>query len=200
MTNDIILAGVGGQGILSIAAVIGIAALESGFQIKQSEVHGMSQRGGAVLSHLRISDQEIFSSLIPEGEADMILSVEPMELLRYKPFLRKNGLLVSNTRKVDNIANYPDLNAVFSEIEKYVNHILVDADVLAKKAGNVRSANMVMLGASADHLVLSHDSLAEGIRQIFSRKGDRVIQLNMDAFEMGREAARAYLEDRAKGK
>ena len=200
MTNDIILAGVGGQGILSIAAVIGVAALESGFQIKQSEVHGMSQRGGAVLSHLRISDQEIFSSLIPEGEADMILSVEPMELLRYKPFLRKNGLLVSNTRKVDNIANYPDLNAVFSEIEKYVNHILVDADVLAKKAGNVRSANMVMLGASADHLVLSHDSLTEGIRQIFSRKGDRVIQLNMDAFEMGREAARAYLEERAKGK
>ena len=107
MQNDIILAGVGGQGILSIAAVIGMAALDNGLFVKQSEVHGMSQRGGAVLSHLRLSDKEIYSSLIPDGEADMILSVEPMELLRYLPFLKKEGYLISNIKPVKNIPNYP---------------------------------------------------------------------------------------------
>jgi len=195
MTNDIILAGVGGQGILSIAAVIGMAALEDGLQIKQSEVHGMSQRGGAVLSHLRISDQEIYSSLIPQGEADIILSVEPMELLRYLPFLKPAGYLVSNTKLVKNIPNYPHRDKLFREIESYPHSILVDADTVAKKAGNVRAANMVMLGAAADHMVLSHDSLLRGIEAIFNRKGERIIQLNIDAFNMGLEMARQYEHD-----
>jgi indolepyruvate ferredoxin oxidoreductase beta subunit len=192
MTNDIILAGVGGQGILSIAAVVGIAALDKGLQIKQSEVHGMSQRGGAVLSHLRISDEDIYSSLIPRGEADMILSVEPMELLRYKPFLRPNGFLISNTKQVKNIPNYPEMEDLLKEIEQYQNRILIDADTIAKKAGNIRAANMVMLGAAADHLVLENESLIKGIKTIFGRKGDRIINLNVDAFNLGREMAEMY--------
>lgn len=195
MKNDIILAGVGGQGILSIAAVLGIAALEKGWFVKQSEVHGMSQRGGAVLSHIRISDEEIYSSLIPKGEADMILSVEPMELLRYIPFLKKEGYLVSNTRYVKNIPNYPEIEELFNEIEKHKNCILIDADTLAKKAGNVRAANMVMLGAASDHMVLDPESLQNGIREIFSRKGDRIIDLNIDAFTAGREMAVDYLKN-----
>ena len=192
MTNDIILAGVGGQGILSIAAVVGMASLDNGLFIKQSEVHGMSQRGGAVLSHLRISDQEIYSSLIPKGEADMILSVEPMELLRYKPFLKKDGFLITNTKQVKNIPDYPELELIFKEIEKYPKRILIDADSIAKKAGNIRAANMVMLGAAADHMKLNNDHLLKAIELIFERKGDRIIQLNRDAFEMGREAALSY--------
>lgn len=195
MTNDIILAGVGGQGILSIAAVVGMAALNKGLHIKQSEVHGMSQRGGAVLSHLRISDHPIYSSLIPEGEADMILSVEPMELLRYKPFLKPDGFLITNTKQVKNIPNYPKKNTLFNEIEKYPNNILIDADSLAKKAGNIRSANMVMLGAASDHMELSPANLIDGIREIFGRKGDRIVQLNIDAFNFGRETARSFLEE-----
>ena len=193
MRNDIILAGVGGQGILSIAAVVGMAALKKGLFVKQSEVHGMSQRGGAVLSHLRISENEIFSSLIPEGEADMILSVEPMELLRYKSFLRKDGWMISNTKQVKNISNYPDLEKVFAEIKKHPKHILLDADTLAKKAGNVRAANMVMLGAAADHMELDNESLIGGINEIFRRKGERIIQLNIDAFETGRAVASEFL-------
>lgn len=192
MTNDIILAGVGGQGILSIAAVIGIAALENGLQIKQSEVHGMSQRGGAVLSHLRISDQEIFSSLISQGEADMILSVEPMELLRYMPYLRKEGFLVSNIKQIKNIPNYPKKEVLFNKIKTYPNAILVDADTIAKKAGNVRAANMVMLGAAADHIVLDNKHLIKGIETIFERKGERIISLNIEAFNRGLEMARDY--------
>jgi len=192
MTNDIILAGVGGQGILSIAAVIGMAALENGLEIKQSEVHGMSQRGGAVLSHLRISDQQIFSSLIPKGEADMILSVEPMELLRYMPFLKPKGQLVTNTKEIKNIPNYPEHEALFKKIKEFEHNILIDADTIAKKAGNIRAANMVMLGAAADHIVLENDHLLKGIEAIFSRKGDRIIKLNIDAFNMGLDAARNF--------
>jgi indolepyruvate ferredoxin oxidoreductase beta subunit len=195
MTNDIILAGVGGQGILSIAAVIGIAALENGLHIKQSEVHGMSQRGGAVLSHLRISDQEIYSSLIPTGEADMILSVEPMELLRYIPFLKKGGFLISNTKPIKNIDNYPEIDKLFNEINLHKDRILLDADVLAKKAGNIRAANMVMLGAAADHMVLKNEHLLEGIKSIFKAKGERIIDLNIEAFNLGREAGIEYLKD-----
>jgi indolepyruvate ferredoxin oxidoreductase beta subunit len=195
MKNDIILAGVGGQGILSIAAVLGIAALEKGWFVKQSEVHGMSQRGGAVLSHIRISDEEIFSSLIPKGEADMILSVEPMELLRYTPFLKKEGYLISNTKHVKNIPNYPEIEDVYNEIERHKHRILIDADTLAKKAGNVRAANMVMLGAASDHMVLDAESLQNGIREIFSRKGERIIDLNIEAFNSGREMALDYLKN-----
>jgi len=195
MTNDIILAGVGGQGILSIAAVIGMAALENGLHIKQSEVHGMSQRGGAVLSHLRISDQEIYSSLIPKGEADMILSVEPMELLRYKPFLKEKGYLITNTKQFKNIPNYPASEELFKTIEQYPNRILIDADTLAKKAGNIRAANMVMLGAASEFLVLKNEHLLKGIEMIFSRKGERIINLNVDAFNYGRESALEYGEN-----
>lgn len=192
MTNNIILAGVGGQGILSIAAVVGVAALDNGLQVKQSEVHGMSQRGGAVLSHLRISNHKIYSSLISNGEADIILSVEPMELLRYKAFLKPDGYLISNTKQILNIPNYPDREKLLEEIRQYANNILLDADSLAKKAGNIRSANMVMLGAASQQLVLSDEQLIEGIKSIFGRKGDRIVQLNIDAFHLGKEAALAY--------
>jgi len=193
MDINIILAGVGGQGILSISAVIGVAAMEHGLDVKQAEVHGMSQRGGAVVSHLRISDQPIYSSLISMGEADMILSVEPMELLRYKPYLKNGGFLISNTKTEVNIPNYPDSKDLFAEIEKYPNRVLIDAESIAKKAGNVRAANMVMLGAASDHLGIEPSFLEEAIKHIFERKGERVIQLNLEAFDAGRKAAEQYL-------
>jgi indolepyruvate ferredoxin oxidoreductase beta subunit len=98
MKTDIILAGVGGQGILSIAAVIGSAAVEENLFIKQTEVHGMSQRGGDVQSHLRISDQAIASDLIPLGRADLIISLEPMEALRYLPYLKKDVWIVTKSK------------------------------------------------------------------------------------------------------
>lgn len=193
MDINIILAGVGGQGILSISAVIGVAAMEHGMDVKQSEVHGMSQRGGAVVSHLRLSDQPVFSSLIPMGEADMILAVEPMELLRYKPFMKKGGFMISNTKTEVNIPNYPKAEVLFAEIEKYPNHVLIDAEAIAKKMGNVRAANMVMLGAASDHLNIEPSFLEEAIRHIFERKGERVVQMNLDAFHAGRQAAEQYI-------
>lgn len=193
MKKDIILAGVGGQGILSIAATIGTAAVKLGMYLKQAEVHGMSQRGGDVSSNLRISDEEIFSDLIPTGKADMIISVEPMESLRYLPMLNPKGWLITNTKPFVNISNYPELGAVMAEVESIQNHIALDADGIAKELGSARSANMVILGAASPFLGISYESLQGAIRDIFRRKGEEVIQLNLDALKAGREFAEAHM-------
>jgi indolepyruvate ferredoxin oxidoreductase, beta subunit len=187
MKTDIVLAGVGGQGILSIAATIGMAALHSNLQLKQSEVHGMSQRGGAVQSHMRVSDKEIASDLIPMGAADIILSVEPMESLRYLPFLSKDGWLVTNATPFINITNYPAIEEVLAEVKKFKNHILIDADKIAEEIGSKRSSNIVMLGAASPFFSIPFASFEEGIRKIFGRKGEDVIETNLKALRAGRE-------------
>jgi indolepyruvate ferredoxin oxidoreductase beta subunit len=194
MKTDIILAGVGGQGILSIAAIIAMAALENDLQLKQSEVHGMSQRGGAVQSHLRISDKEIASDLIPLGKADLIISVEPMESLRYLPYLSENGWLVTNTTPFVNIPDYPDMKELLAEIEKLPHHIAINADEIAREVKSRRSSNMVMLGAASPFLDLPYKSLENGIKKIFGRKGEKVVELNLDAIKAGREFSEQSLK------
>jgi len=187
MKADIIIAGVGGQGILSIAAAIGMAALDNNLFIKQAEVHGMSQRGGAVQSHLRISENDIASDLIPLGKADLIISVEPMESLRYLPWLSENGWLVTNTTPFVNIQDYPDMEVLIKEIEKLPHHIAINADEIARKIKSPRSSNMVILGAASPFIDIPYDSLNNGIRKIFSRKGENVVRLNIEALFAGRE-------------
>jgi len=189
MQKDIILSGVGGQGILSIAAIIGEAALREGWYMKQSEVHGMSQRGGDVQSNLRLSDLPIASDLIPIGKADLIISLEPMESLRYLPYLKKEGWLVTNSQPFINIPNYPDLSAIIDEIEKLPNKVIIDVETIAKALGSVRTANMVMLGAATPFLGIDYDKIADGIRSIFARKGDEIIGLNLKALQAGFEVA-----------
>ena len=187
MKIDIILAGVGGQGILSIAAVLGAAALHNNLNIKQAETHGMSQRGGAVVSHLRISDKPIASDLIPLGGADLILAVEPMEALRYLPFLKKDGGVVANSTAFVNIPNYPEYETILSEIRKFKNHQIIDADAIAKQAA--KASNMVMIGAAAQYISMSFDSIEKGIQQIFKNKGEEIITMNMKALKLGQEMA-----------
>ena len=189
MKKDIILCGVGGQGILSIATVIGYAAVESGLYLKQAEVHGMSQRGGDVQSHFRISDKEIFSDLIPFGGADMILSVEPMESLRYLPYLSKGGWVITNDKPYNNIVNYPELEEVHTQIKKIDNHILINADDIAKEIGSPRSMNMVMIGAASQFLGIEFSALIDGIKFIFGKKGEEMVNLNIKAIEAGRDFA-----------
>jgi indolepyruvate ferredoxin oxidoreductase beta subunit len=186
MKRDIILAGVGGQGILSIAAVIGIAAVESGLHLKQAEVHGMSQRGGAVQSHLRISDVPIASDLIPEGSCDMILSVEPMEALRYLPFLAPDGWVVTSSKTFENIDDYPEEDALFEEIRKVEHHLIIDASAISRELGSLKASNMVMLGAAMDKLGLDQERLEGALNTLFGRKGEDVVQLNKDALIAGR--------------
>jgi indolepyruvate ferredoxin oxidoreductase beta subunit len=193
MKRDIILAGVGGQGILSIATTIGMAALNAGLNLKQAEVHGMSQRGGDVSSNLRIADHEIASDLIPYGQADLIISVEPMESLRYLPLLSPKGWLITNTKPFINIPNYPEMDVLMAEIENFGNHIALDADEIAKNLGSARSANMVILGAASPFLEISYTELQEAIRRIFSRKGEAIVKLNLDALQAGRDFAEAHM-------
>lgn len=194
MKRDIILSGVGGQGILSIAATIGMAAIDKGWYLKQAEVHGMSQRGGDVQSHLRISEEVVHSDLIPMGQADMILSVEPMESLRYLPYLHKDGWLVTNSKSFINVNNYPEIEAVYAEIKKIKNHILIDADAIATDLNAPKSANMVMLGAAFALLGFEKSYFENAIKSLFGRKGEEVVATNINAFNAGIEFAMQYIK------
>ena len=183
MKQDIILAGVGGQGILSIATVIGSAALEQGLYIKQAEVHGMSQRGGDVQSHLRLGTAPIHSDLIPHGGADLIVS---LEALRYLPYLSKDGWIVTSSVPFQNIPNYPDLDRVLGALRALPRTIVLDVEATAKQVNSARSANMVLLGAGSAVLgLLDTDILGVGIRRIFARKGDAIVEANIKAFDAG---------------
>jgi len=189
MKHDIILAGVGGQGILTIATVIGFAALNRGWHLKQAEVHGMSQRGGDVQSHLRLSDKPIWSDLIPFGKADMILSVEPMEALRYLPYLQLEGWVIANSNPFNNIAKYPEIDAIHNSIKAVKNNILIDADAIAKEVKANRSMNIVMLGAASKHLGFAPEEFEQAIQTIFARKGELIVEANLRAFRAGLENA-----------
>jgi len=187
MQNDIIISGVGGQGILSVAAVIGLAAVANNLFLKQSEVHGMSQRGGDVQSHLRLSDKPVSSDLIPYGKANLIISVEPMESLRYLPWLSNNGWLVTNSNPFINIPDYPSIDEIIKEIKKIKNHIIIDADSIAKECGSSRSGNMVILGAASPFIDISSESLENAIKTIFEHKGDEIVEANIKALKAGKE-------------
>lgn len=190
MKKDIILSGVGGQGILTIATVIGMSALSEGYQLKQAEVHGMSQRGGDVQSHLRLSSKPIASDLIPEGKADILLSVEPLESLRYFNMLNKDsGWLITSINPFKNINNYPDLEVVLEEIWKLPRHITLDANLIAKDLGSLKAANIVVLGAASPFLELKYESLEKAIKTLFAKKGGSVVELNLKALKKGREVA-----------
>lgn len=194
MHTDIILSGVGGQGILSIATIIGQAAIDEGLYIKQAEVHGMSQRGGDVQSNLRISSTPIASDLIPLGRADIIISLEPMEALRYLPYLRKGGWLITNAAPFVNISDYPDMKEVERQIRALDHSILIDVDGIAKKVATARSANIVLLGAASPFLGMETGKMEDGIRRIFGRKGEAIVEMNLKAFQAGLEYAQQTID------
>lgn len=186
MKTDIILSGVGGQGILSIATIIGEAATRMGLALKQAEVHGMSQRGGDVQSNLRLSDKPIASDLIPLGTADMILSLEPMEALRYLPFLAKDGWIITSSAPFKNISNYPDEQALTDELKAQPHVVSLDVEQLAKENQMPKSANVILLGASSAFLkILDPATLRESVGRIFASKGEEVVQMNYRAFDIG---------------
>ena len=186
MKTDIILCGVGGQGILSIATIIGEAAMNEDLYIKQAEVHGMSQRGGDVQSNLRISSEPIHSDLIAKGAADVIISMEPMEALRYLPYLKKDGWIITSSAPFVNIPNYPDIEDVMADLKSVGNVVIVDIEQLAKDNGVPRSANVILLGAAQKALGIEYAKLEAAIRRVFGRKGDAVVEANIKALSLGR--------------
>jgi indolepyruvate ferredoxin oxidoreductase beta subunit len=191
VTFDIVLAGVGGQGVLSVSAVIAAAALESGLQVKQSEVHGMAQRGGAVQAHLRLADRPIASDLVPRGSASLLLGMEPLECFRYLDFLSPEGIVVTATTPVTNIPDYPPLEEVLQALRRLPRAVLVEAERLARQAGSARAVNMVMVGAASPVLPVSPDAIERQIRVRFESKGPKLVDQNIRAFRAGREAANA---------
>ena len=185
MKKDIILCGVGGQGILSIATIIAEAATRAGLYLKQAEVHGMSQRGGDVQSNLRLSTEPIWSDLIAQAGADLIISMEPMEALRYLSYFSQDGRIVTNSKPFVNIPNYPDEEALQKELDALPS-IKLDIDSVAKDCGNPRGANMVLLGMAAPMIgILSVENLREAITSVFARKGAAVVEANLKAFDAG---------------
>ena len=189
MKTDIVLAGVGGQGILSIATILGAAALKENLYLKQAEVHGMSQRGGDVQSNLRLSSDPIASDLIPLGGADLIVSLEPMEALRYLPYLKPTGWIVTNAVPFVNIPNYPAIETVNAELAKHPNVVVFDMDALAKEVASPRSSNMVLLGAAAPFIEIEAAKIEQGIRDVFGAKGEAIVEMNIKAFRAGLEKA-----------
>jgi indolepyruvate ferredoxin oxidoreductase beta subunit len=187
MKTDIILCGVGGQGILSIATVIGDAAMNDDLYLKQAEVHGMSQRGGAVQSNLRLSDKPINSDLIAQGSADVIISMEPMEALRYLPMLSKEGWIITSSVPFVNIPNYPDQEVLKGDYAKLKNVVMIDIEQVAKDNGIPRSANMVLLGAAQKALGIPMEKLEAAVRNVFGRKGEAVVEANIKALKLGAE-------------
>lgn len=188
MKYDIILCGVGGQGVLSVAAAIATAAASEGLKVRQSEVHGMAVRGGAVLSHLRISDETIPGDLVPKGGADMILSMEPLEALRYTAYLKPDGICVSSGDPFNNISNYPDVEELKSKVRSIPGARVVDAIALSQEAGNRRAVNMVMVGAASTYLPFPAETLKAAITALFEKKGEAIVTINMTAFQLGRDS------------
>lgn len=189
MKKDIILAGVGGQGILTIATIIGEAAAKAGVNLKQAEVHGMSQRGGDVQSTLRLSTEPIYSDLIREGSADLIISMEPMEALRYVPYLVEQGWVVTSSHPYKNIPNYPDVQQIVEELESLPHTVMLPIEDLARQNNMPKSANVVLLGMAARYIeILSAEELRESIKRIFASKGEAVVEMNLRAFDLGLNA------------
>lgn len=189
MKKDIILAGVGGQGILTIATIIGEAAAKAGVNLKQAEVHGMSQRGGDVQSTLRLSTEPIYSDLIREGSADLIISMEPMEALRYVPYLVEQGWVVTSSHPYKNIPNYPDVQQIVEELESLPHTAILPIEDLARQNNMPKSANVVLLGMAARYIeILSPTELRESIKRVFASKGEAVVEMNLRAFDLGLNA------------
>ena len=191
MKKDIILAGVGGQGILTIATIIGDAAAAAGVNLKQAEVHGMSQRGGDVQSNLRLSTEAIYSDLIKQGAADMIISMEPMEALRYLPYLSEEGVVVTSSNAFKNIPNYPDEEALMAELKALPRTAILPIEDIAKENSVPKSANIVLLGMAAKYIeILSPEQLRESIKRVFASKGEKIVEMNCQAFDLGLNAVK----------
>lgn len=188
-TKNILIVGVGGQGTLLASKLMGKYFTEKGYDVKVSEVHGMSQRGGSVVTYVRFGNK-VFSSVIEKGEADVILSFEQLESARWLPYLKKGGVLITGTQKIDPMpvimgkAKYPE--GVIEKLkENDIKVVPVDALGLALKAGSAKSANVVLLGAAVRFLGIEKESFAEIVKTSVPPK---TVEANLKAFEYGYEA------------
>ncbi|NJE02232.1 indolepyruvate oxidoreductase subunit beta [Thermococcus sp. JdF3] len=196
---NIVITGVGGQGILTAANLLGWAALRAGHKVRMGEVHGMSQRFGSVIAYVRFGE-EVYGAMVPEGKADVILSFEPVEALRYINYLKKGGLVFTNARPIPpvqvsmGLATYPSLKEIKKVVEEdfQAKFMAFDAEDLAVKAGHVITTNVVLIGAltQTPGFPLSAEHVKEVIRVSVPPKA---VDVNMKAFDLGVQAAKEML-------
>lgn len=189
MTKNILIVGVGGQGTLLTGRIIGNYALSKGQDVKMSEVHGMAQRGGSVVMQVKYGDK-VYSPLVEVGEADIIFAFEKLEALRYSHYLKKDGVIIANTQRIDPMpvvmgkAEYPEnIEATIKEMNP--DSCLIDALTIAKEIGNVKVVNMIMIGAYAAYI---GDTLEEWERIVESTVPKHTIEMNQIALKKGFEA------------
>jgi indolepyruvate ferredoxin oxidoreductase beta subunit len=188
--HDVVIAGVGGQGVVSLGVVLASAARREGLEVQLSEVHGMAQRGGSVEVTLRLSDRPINGALVAQGGADLLLATEPLEAVRRLPAVKREGVVVSSTEPVANIPDYPDLEQLLATLRSLPRVLLLETGDIASRAGSRKAANVVLAGAASVFLELRSETVEELIRENFGAKGEKVLAANLTAFRRGREEAR----------
>ncbi|MEI8355542.1 MAG: indolepyruvate oxidoreductase subunit beta [Deltaproteobacteria bacterium] len=189
IVTNILLVGVGGQGILVAAEIIAEALMLAGFDVKKSEVHGMAQRGGSVVSHVRYGEK-VYSPIIPEGETDILLGFELLEAYRYLPLLKRDGKIVVNNLKINPLTVSIGQEAYPEGLSDRINHFfpdgrMVDGVALAKLAGNVKTANTVLLGALSRLCGIDEKFWVSAIERMVPGK---TLEVNRKAFELGRSS------------
>lgn len=191
MKKSVVIAGVGGQGVITSANILSNASLKEGYKVIASELHGMAQRGGNVECSVRIGD--VFSPIIPDETADAIISFEPLEALRNLKKVKMDGIVLTDINPIIpplisiGIGSYPPLEEIFEKIEKHCQLIKINADEIARKAGSILTKNVVILGAfhALKIFPIKEESIIETIKENFH---ERYVDLNIRAFEMGKEA------------
>ena len=185
MSKNIMIVGVGGQGTLLASRILGKAVLNEGYDVKLSEVHGMSQRGGSVVTYVKYGDS-VYSPIIGEGEADIVLAFEMLEAYRAVPYLKKGGVMIANTQFIDPMpvitgaAKYPE--NIEEKLKSKVNLIAVDALKLAEEAGNIKAVNVVLIGVMAKNTNIEYDKWIDVIK---STVPEKFLEVNLKAFELG---------------
>ena len=192
---NIALAGVGGQGILLAAEILGVAAVKEGLNVRVSELHGMAQRGGAVVSNVRIGEK-VLASTVLEGQADVLLGFEPLETLRSLKFASEKTLVIMNTEAIPptdlsaKMIKYPGLEEIQKKIRHFTKSVIaVDAAKLAKKAGNILTENVVLIGvlAASERMPVKNESILEALKELVPSKH---LDVNVKAFKLGHECVK----------
>ncbi len=185
MTKNIMIVGVGGQGTLLASRILGNTVIGEGYDVKLSEVHGMSQRGGSVVTYVKYGE-EVFSPIIGEGEADIILAFEMLEAYRALPYLKKDGVMIANTQNISPMPvitgamQYPE--DIAKKLEEKINLVTVDALDLAMEAGNIKAVNVVLIGVMAKNTDIAYEKWIETIKTTVPEK---FLEANLKAFDLG---------------
>jgi indolepyruvate ferredoxin oxidoreductase beta subunit len=185
--KGIIVAGVGGQGALTLAQLILGAAWKSKYHVLQSEVHGMSQRGGAVNAHILFDIVPVTSPVVMEGDAEFLISMEPLEALRYLPFMSKTGIMIVSAHPFKNMDNYPDVELILNELKSIDGVTLIDTEKYSKELDYKNAGNMILLGSLSNHLPFEDSIWEKIISERFNDKGTKVIEQNIRAFNFGKK-------------